>query len=261
MTLSTDLILGLMSLVEREAGELILHARKIISKNKTDSRNVVTEYDIKVQNLLMERFSERISSARFVCEENEIHDNLKAEHLFIIDPIDGTMNFTKNLNHSCISVAYSSFGEIKAAVVYNPFVDEMFTAVKGEGARLNGEKICADQCSLKDGLVLFGTAPYNSNAWDETFALAKTAFLNSLDIRRQGSAELDLCSVAAGRAGIYFEESVSLWDYAAGYLIATEAGAEVTRLDGTPLPFDLSRCSILAGGKKARDEFLELSVK
>ena len=106
-----------MSLVEREAGELILHARKIISKNKTDSRNVVTEYDIKVQNLLMERFSERISSARFVCEENEIHDNLKAEHLFIIDPIDGTMNFTKNLNHSCISAAYSTFGEIKAAAV------------------------------------------------------------------------------------------------------------------------------------------------
>ena len=117
MTLSTDLILGLMSLVEREAGELILHARKIISKNKTDSRNVVTEYDFKVQNLLMERFSERISGARFVCEENEIHDNLKAEHLFIIDPIDGTMNFTKNLNHSCISAAYSTFGEIKAAAV------------------------------------------------------------------------------------------------------------------------------------------------
>ena len=257
----TDGILALMSSVEREAGELILHARKIISKNKTDSRNVVTEYDIKVQNLLMERFSERISGARFVCEENGVHDDLKAEHLFIIDPIDGTMNFTKNLNHSCISAAYSSFGEIKAAAVYNPFADELFTAVKGEGACLNGEKICADQCSLKDGLVLFGTAPYSSEAWDDTFVLAKKAFLNSLDIRRQGSAELDLCSVAAGRAGLYFEEAVSLWDYAAGYLIASEAGAEVTRIDGTMLPFDLSRCSILAGGKKARADFIALSAE
>ena len=199
--------------------------------------------------------AEKWEPLRFLC----IH--LKAEHLFIIDPIDGTMNFTKNLNHSCISAAYSSFGEIKAAAVYNPFVDEMFTAVKEGGAYLNGEELSVDQCSLKEGLVLLGTAPYNSEVWDETFDLAKKAFLNSLDIRRQGSAELDLCSVAAGRAGIYFEESVSLWDYAAGYLIATEAGAEVTKLDGTPLPFDLSRCSILAGGKKARDEFLELSVK
>lgn len=253
-----DRILEIMVKLEREAAELMLHAKHILSENKDDSRNVVTQYDKQVQELLMERLSAAVPGAKFYCEEEMQRDDLKAEHIFIIDPIDGTMNFVRGFNHSCISIACSSMGEIKAAAVYNPYTDEMFTAIKGKGAFLNGKQIHVSENPLSDSLVCCGTSPYNTALKDMTFDMMKNAFTASLDIRRQGSATLDLCSVAAGRAGVYFELSTYLWDYAAGALLVTEAGGALTDINGDPMPFDGGRSSIVAGFKATADEFLEL---
>ena len=99
-------ILSLLCAAEREAGALILQAHDILAERKTDRRDVVTEYDRKVQELLIARLSEAVPGARFFCEENDRHDDLHAEHVFIIDPIDGTTNFVHGLHHSCISAAY-----------------------------------------------------------------------------------------------------------------------------------------------------------
>ena len=107
-------------------------------------------------------------------------------------------------------------------------------------------------------MVCCGTAPYSPQLADSTFALMKKAFLASLDIRREGSAALDMCSAAAGRAGVYFEPTVSLWDIAAGLLLMQEAGGVCCRLDGSPVPLDGSKTSILAGGKQAVADFLKL---
>ena len=251
-------ILNAMIAAQREAAALILQAHSVLAESKTGHRDVVTEYDRRVQELLMERLSAAVPGAVFFCEENEQQGDLKAEHVFVIDPIDGTMNFVRGFHHSAISVAYMQSGVIRAAAVYNPYAEECFSALVGEGARCNGRPIHAGELPLAESVVCCGTAPYSPHLADSTFALMKKAFLASLDIRREGSAALDMCSAAAGRAGVYFEPTVSLWDIAAGLLLVQEAGGVCCRLDGSPIPLDGSKTSILAGGKQAVADFLKL---
>ena len=253
-------ILAAVEAAEREAAELILEAHGVLAECKSSRRDVVTAYDRRVQELLIERLSAACPGARFFCEENDRHDDLRADTLFIIDPIDGTMNFVRGMNHSCVSVACHRSGVPAAAAVYNPYVDEMFTALRGGGAFLNGRPIRADASPLSQTVVCCGTSPYCEELTAETFRLMERAYRGSLDVRRQGSAELDLCSVAAGRAGAYFELSLSLWDYAAGSLIVREAGGVCTRADGSPLPFDGSRTSVIAGGPQAWADLLKLAA-
>ena len=252
-------ILYAIEAAQREAAKLMLSARHILAEDKADHRDVVTEYDRQVQALLVDRLSAAVPGAKFFCEENDRHDDLGAEHLFIIDPIDGTMNFVHHLNHSAISVAYSHFGQVEAASVYNPYVDELFTALRGEGAALNGQPIHVTDATLSETVICFGSAPYNVELTARTFDLAQRAYRTGLDIRRQGSAALDLCSVASGRAGAYFELSISLWDYAAGALIVSEAGGQVTRADGSPLPWTGQKSSVLAASPENARTFLDMA--
>ena len=252
-------ILELICAAEREAAALILHARSVLAECKSGRRDVVTDYDRRVQALLIERLSAAVPGARFFCEENDRHDDLRAEAVFVIDPIDGTMNFVRGFHHSCISIAFLRQGSPTAAAIYNPYVDEMFTAVRGGGAFLNGRAIHVSEEALSESVVCVGTAPYSPELTDRTFRLMKAAYLAGLDIRREGSAALDLCSVAAGRCGAYYELALSLWDYAAGMLIVQEAGGDCRSLDGAALPLDPSRPSVAAGGKRALGELLELA--
>lgn len=250
----TTLVTG----AQREAAELIMHAHGILAEEKTGHRDVVTEYDRRVQELLIRRIHEGIPTARFFCEENSVQEDLSAPDVFVIDPIDGTMNFVRRMHHSCISVAYMSGGVVMAAYVLDPYKNELFSAVRGEGAQLNGKPIHADDAELRETIFCLGTSPYYSELTDETFRLARIAFDASLDLRRFASAELDLCCVGAGRAGLYFELSLSLWDYAAGSLIVTEAGGVCTDIHGEPLRFDGHKSSIVAGGKRAHADFMAL---
>lgn len=251
-------IKDLLAAAEREASELMLHAGGVLAETKTGKRDVVTEYDRKVQLLMEARIRESVPDACFFCEEMDDRDDLSAENVFIIDPIDGTMNFVKGFRHSCISAAYASRGTVLAAAVYNPYMDEMFTAVKGQGAWLNGKPIRAEDAPLSDCVVSCGTAPYVSELTDRTFDIMRECCRAGLDIRRQGAAALDLCSVASGRAGLFVELSLSLWDYAAGKLLVEEAGGVCLTEDGKELLFTSENTSILAGGKNAVKDYFEL---
>ena len=252
-------ILDLICRAEREAASLILHARSVLAECTSGRRDVVTEYDRRVQALLVERLSAAVPGARFFCEENDRHDDLQAECVFIIDPIDGTMNFVRGFHHSCISVACMRGGVVCAGAVYNPYVDELFTALRGAGAFLNGRPLRIPDEGLADSVVSVGTAPYNPELADRTFRLAKAAFLAGLDIRREGSAALDLCSAAAGRCGVYYELGLSLWDDAAGIQIVEEAGGVCRTLAGGALPLDASRPSVVAGSPRAVEELIALA--
>ena len=252
-------ILEKITAAEREAAALMLEAHGVMAETKTSRRDVVTEYDRRVQDLLTLRLRGAVPDARFFCEEQEEKDDINADHLFVIDPIDGTMNFVRGFHHSCISVGYAEQGELKAAAIYNPYVDEMFTATSGGGAFLNGKPIHADDAPLKETVVCFGTAPYDLALAPRCFALAQKTFAASLDVRREGSAALDLCSVAAGRAGLYFELALSPWDYAAGMLIAREAGCVCRTLEGEELRLVAQRPSVIAGGRAAVEEFLHIA--
>lgn len=246
---------------EREAAALMKEAHVVMAEEKSSCRDVVTEYDRRVQELLMQCLREALPNARFFCEEQEEKDDINAPALFVIDPIDGTMNFVRGFHHSCISIGYAEYGELKAAAIYNPYVDEMFTATLGGGAFLNGKPIHADDAPLRETLACFGTTPYEPAKAHRCFTLAEKVFAASLDLRREGSAALDLCSVAAGRAGLYFELAISPWDYAAGLLIAREAGCVCCTIDGQEMKLSAGKSSVAAGGKTAVEEFLRLAEK
>ena len=253
-------ICRLMCEAERRAAALMLEAHDILSERKSGARDVVTAYDRRVQTQLIDELRAALPGAHFFCEELGEQESLDAEHVFIIDPIDGTMNFVRGFSHSCIAVAYASRGRVEAAAVYNPYLDELFYAVRGGGAFLNGRPLRTAEDDLENSVVCFGTSPYRLDLAGRGFALAKTVFDHCLDLRREGTAELDLCSVAAGRAGLYFELSLSLWDYAAGALLVEEAGGVCRTVEGAPLPFTGEKSSVAAAASEAvMEEFLRLA--
>lgn len=225
----------------KEAGELIRRVSRGCEKEEKGSpANLVTEYDRAVQKFLMEELGKEFPHARFVGEEEEEHRFCNEGQLFIIDPIDGTANFVHGFGMSAISVALLENGRAVCGVVYNPYTDEMYSAELGGGAYLNGERMHVSSRSLCEGLLIFGSSPYNEELQDLTFTLLRRLMKEMADIRRLGSAALDLCHLAAGRADAFFEAVLRPWDYAAGALILQEAGGRITDRKGEPLPYDRS---------------------
>ena len=237
--------------IVRECGTIILNADRNKSSidEKAGHANFVTSYDKKVQERLKEKLLAVLPEAVFVGEEEDVHASIEKGYAFIVDPIDGTTNFIKDYHTSAISVGLTKDGVQYMGVVYNPYLDEMFYAQKGNGAYLNGKRIHVSDNLLKDGIVIFGTAPYYEELNRASFELAYDYFKKSLDIRRSGSAALDLCSVAAGRAELFFELRLSPWDYAAASLIVEEAGGKVTTVEGEKITLGES-CSVLASNAK-----------
>ncbi len=250
-------LLETMEKVARGCGELMKEAdRKRISVHEKSSfRDLVTEFDVQIQNYAVSELKKQYPGAGFICEESDRPVEGAGQLTFVIDPIDGTSNFIHHFHHSCTSIACVSDGRPIAGVIYNPFSDELFTAVENGGAYLNGERIHVTDGELTESLVLFGTSPYQLSMEEDTLKRISWMYRRCLDLRRSGSAALDLCYVAAGRAGLYFEASLSLWDYAAGALIVKEAGGVCVQLDGAPLAFDRTvKSSCLAGKRELLDE-------
>ena len=212
---------------------------------KSGRADLVTQYDKQVQERLRTGLLEIMPDAHFVGEEGSTQAFAPVGKFFIVDPIDGTTNFIKDYHLSSISVALVIDNAAELGVVYNPYTDEMFYAQRGQGAFCNGKRLHVSNEPLENGIVVFGTAPYHEELKEKTFQLAYDYFKNALDIRRSGSAALDLCTIAAGRAELFFELILSPWDYAAGALIVTEAGGLVSDYNGHPLVYDRS-CSVLA---------------
>ncbi len=244
----------------RESSKIILEADNIkkTASSKLGHANFVTKYDKRVQQELFERLLEILPEAAFMGEE-EVCKRYRGEgYLFVVDPIDGTTNFIKGYRASTVSVGLLKNGEPVLGVVYNPYRDEMFTAEKGQGAYLNGQPIHVSQETLSDSLVLFGTSPYYEELWSRSFDLAQVLFSHSLDVRRSGSATIDLCDVACGRAEVYFELRLSPWDYAAGSLIVEEAGGYVRGSEGEHLQFEHPQGVIACGGGISMDALLQI---
>ena len=235
-----------MEAVLRRAGEILLRAEGIRAEEKTGRADLVTQFDRTIQDFLEKELLALCPQAGFLGEENE-QAHLERRQVFIVDPIDGTTNFTRDFRHSCISAALEIDGETQIGAVYNPYLDEMFSAEKGRGAFLNGRPLHASERDISHAIVLFGSSPYNHELAGRSFAAAQALFELGLDVRRTASAALDLCYIAAGRADVYFEYIISPWDHAAGHLIAREAGATVSQFDGSPVS-NREKCSILACG-------------
>ena len=244
--------------IVKDAGEIILsaHNQESAVTAKEGKKNFVTKYDVAVQEFLFTELGKAFPDAEFVGEEGD--NNLSSKALrFIIDPIDGTTNFMQDYRCSCISVALCKENDLIAGVVYNPYSNEIFSAEKGKGAYLNGNKIEVSDRPLSDGLALFGTSPYHPENTDETFALLRKVFDFSRDIRRSGSAAYDICMVACGRCEIFFEKALQPWDVAAGTLILKEAGGVAFNYEGNEINFSTPNDVVFAN-PKAYEEFVTL---
>ncbi len=235
----------------REAGDIMRSAREdsLGISQKGSFKNLVTQYDQRIQEFLFQELHEILPEAKFLGEE-EGQDIFREEYregwLFVIDPIDGTSNFICGYGPSVTSIGLFRDGKPYIGVIYNPWSDDMFAAGSGEGAFRNGKPIHTSEASLSESLVVFGTAPYYAEekirkAFDTGYSYMKRC----IDIRRSGSAAWDLCQVACGAVGLYFEPVVQIWDYAAGAAILLEAGGILTDLEGNELTYS-GQTSILA---------------
>lgn len=242
----------------RSCGELLRSRIKsegqIHHKGEVD---FVTDTDLAVSRRLCEGLPALLPGSRVITEEQPEHSFDYSQDTWVIDPLDGTSNYIFDLHASAVSVALIRGKEPALGIIYNPYLDELFHAIRGKGAFLNGAQIHA--CSkerLLDGMVAVGTSPYHRELSAATFQKVQRIFERCIDIRRCGSAALDLAAVACGRMAGFYEELLSTWDYAAGALLITEAGGKITRADGSPLRFD-GKESIVAAGAGVHAELLE----
>lgn len=245
--------------IVRSAGQIILKAHHIQNsvESKLGRANYVTKYDVEVQNYLYEELRKVMPQAAFMGEEDKKRVEVKEDYCFIIDPIDGTTNFIFDYHHSAISVGLLYRGQITMGVVYNPYLDEMFYAEKGKGAFVNDKQLKNSNLGIEEGMVAFGTSPYHRENTEETFRITRKLYDKAQDIRRSGSAALDICYVAANRVVLYFELILQPWDYAGASLILAEAGGRISTLDQKELPYT-APCPVIAASPKAYKEYFEM---
>lgn len=220
----------------------------------------VTKADTSVQSCLFSELSERYPGIQFMGEEDHMQAVDFSKPMWILDPIDGTTNLIYSYCHSAVSLAYYENKTIHAAVIYNPFTEETFHAVRGQGAFLNGRRIRVTQkTALKDSLIAVGTSPYDKEMVEDNFRIFKNIFKHSLDIRRSGSAALDLAYVASGRVDGFLERNLKPWDYSAGALLVEEAGGKVTDYGLSPLDYSKNQ-DILASNGKIHEELQKVVI-
>lgn len=209
----------------RTASEYMLTFSDPKVYEKDGHSNYVTQADLAVQQKLFTLLEPICENAMFFAEEQE-NACLTDDPTWVIDPIDGTHNFMRGRLHSAISVALLINKQPVYAVVANPYRDEYYTAEKGKGAFLNGEPIHVSNEPFEKALVSFGSSPYYADLAAYGVKAVGRFLQEAADIRRVGSAALDLTDVACGRSDIFFEYRLSPWDVAAGALLVTEAGGE-----------------------------------
>ncbi len=218
----------------REAGKIIAHyfQGSFAVENKEGINNLVTEVDKHAESRIIEIIKSNFPDHSIISEEvgEMIQDS---PYKWIIDPIDGTVNFAHGIPLCCVSIGLKHEKQLILGAVYNPMMNELFFAEKGKGAFLNDKPISVSKKSDFRKACLVTGFPYK---WPESkehpIRVFERFILQGLPVRRLGSAAIDLCWVACGRFDGFWEYNLSSWDVAAGYLIVEEAGGRITNFDG-----------------------------
>ncbi len=242
------------------AGEIIsqTEAASVAVTQKSGTANYVTECDIKVQAFIFERLSAFAPEIGFFGEEDAAEKS-HSRYTFIVDPIDGTSNYMFGLKLSTVSIALCDLAENQtlAGAIYCPYTGDLFSAIKGGGAFLNGDPMQVSDNGLEHSLAAFGSTPYNRANAKMHMNILADVFAASADVRNLGSAALHLAYLAAGKFAGFYETTLSPWDYAAGALLITEAGGKISNFDGDPPSLDRPD-SIVAGNAAAYPRMLEI---
>ena len=244
-----------------KAGEIFIEGySKKLEIHSKGIKDLVTDYDVKVENFLINEF--KIFSEYSIIAEESTKEEFN--NSIIIDPIDGTTNFAHHIPHCAISVGIYENKEAKYAVVYNPVLKELFFAKKGEGAFKDGKKInVSNQKDFQRSLIATGF-PYSSAECEEDLKWVINKLNHILprcqDIRRLGSAALDLCYTAEGKYEGFYEINLKPWDVSAGMLIVSEAGGMISNEFGNSYDLFNDRC-IVASNWKIHSELVEILGK
>ncbi|MEV4368633.1 inositol monophosphatase family protein [Nonomuraea sp. NPDC049637] len=231
--------------VAREAGDMLLAKRPTMSEDvetKSSPTDVVTILDKASEELIRERVLVVRPDDRFLGEEGGEAPGA-SDVRWIVDPVDGTVNFLYGLPDWAVSIAVEVAGRVVAGVVNVPARGEVFTAALGEGAWLGGARLrCNSGVPLARALVATGFG-YSAPRREVQGQVVAAVLPRVRDIRRGGSCAIDLCSVAAGRVDAYYERGTNAWDHAAAGLVATEAGARLGGLHGRPVGPAFALCA------------------
>ncbi len=242
-----------------EAGELL---KEGFEKNNTiefkSEIDLVTEYDFQIEQFLMKKLGEAFSEYEVIGEETGSNQQSRDKKI-IIDPIDGTTNFIHRIPIVGISIGVVENGEAVAGVVYNPLLDEMYWAQKGQGSYCNDRPLSVTATdTLTQSLIATGF-PYTKIDRGDDYRWTVKTFENILpftrDMRRLGAASIDLCYVASGVYDGYYEINLKPWDVAAGVVIVTEAGGKISGAEGKK--YDLEDKLIIASNGKIHDKIIE----
>ncbi|AAO08964.1 inositol-1-monophosphatase [Vibrio vulnificus] len=220
----------------RKAGNHIAKSLENVEKIESTlkgTNDFVTNVDKEAETIIIDTIKSSYPEHCIVAEENGLINGKDKDVQWIIDPLDGTTNFVKGLPHFAVSIAVRIKGKTEVACVYDPMLNELFTAQRGAGAQLNNARIRVKQPKDLQGAIIATGFPFKQKQHSESyFKIMSAMFVEVADFRRAGSAALDLCYVAAGRVDGYFELGLKPWDIAAGELIAREAGAIITDFAG-----------------------------
>ena len=215
----------------RKAGNVIAknyERRDDIQTSKKGINDYVTSVDKAAEAEIIEIIQKSYPDHTIISEELGALEGKDSDIQWVIDPLDGTTNFVKGLPHFSVSIAIRVKNRTEVGVVYDPIRNELFTAVRGEGAKLNEVRLRVDSQNELNGAILATGFPFKQPSLMPTqFAIMNNLIDEAADFRRTGSAALDLCYVASGRVDGYFEMGLKPWDCAAGDLIVREAGGLV----------------------------------
>lgn len=251
-------IAQLTETVREASGLMVADGFEIAQKGGCE--NIVTSSDVAVQNFLCDRLSRLMPGAGFLCEENDIH-NTRHEDTWIIDPIDGTANYSRGIDQCAVCVGLKHGEEMLMGAVYIPRTDEMFHAVKGQGAYLNGKRIHVSSRPFGNAVLCTALPVYHKEHAKVCAEIILEAFGKCNDIRRFGACAPELCYLAAGRCELYFEYLLSPWDYAAASLIVEEAGGIVSSADGSPLCLTGPKGVVAANSPSNYRQLLDIVAK
>ena len=244
----------------RKAGDLIVRASDELDRVGHQAKGVadyVTEVDIAAEQEILNQLGKAYPDHAFLAEESGQTGNEKSDHLWIIDPLDGTSNFMRGIPHYCVSIACLIDGRLAHAVVFDPVRQEEFTASRGRGAQLNGHRLRVSnridlrECLLGTGIPFLGHEQQRLAQYTQT--LAELAG-QCMGIRRAGAAALDLAYVAAGRFDGFWETGLERWDMAAGALLIKEAGGLISDLNGSERYLDNGQ--VVCGNPKVFKQLL-----
>ena len=255
MTVGTD--------AAQAAGKILCEMLETATVREKAPKDLVTDADVAAQHCIERRIKTAFPNHRFLGEESAFssdRSNLSTEDwLWVVDPLDGTVNYVHRMPNFAVSIALMKQGKVVLGIVFDPVASELYAAILGHGATINGSTLQCSNCASLDKALVAASFPPQIQRGSIEIAQFVEVLVRSQSVRRLGSAALNLCYVAQGRLDAYWANALKVWDIAAGSLIATEAGAALTKHDGSP--FDPWDGELLATGSKTLGQELSTCLQ